>query len=142
MVFMSWLAVLWAHPVVQIGLGGALGANTRYWVTRVFVSWAERAGFPLATGFINVTGSFALGLAVVLCLKRLPSEQHHWYLLFGTGFCGGYTTFSTFSLEVFELLREGRIGLGLLYVFLSVTAGLGAVSLGIVLAEWLVPPRS
>lgn len=133
----SWLS----HPTILVGLGGALGANARYWLTRALAPLMERTGFPVATLAINLTGSFILGFVVVMFLKRLPVPQHHWFLLFGTGFCGGYTTFSTFSLELVELIREEKRGLCGLYVLLSVVGGMAAAWLGLLLAERLIPPR-
>jgi fluoride exporter len=89
------------HPVVLLSVGGAVGTNARYWFGRWIAAqhWTEH--FPLATFTINVTGSLLLGLFVVPFRDRLPG----WYILLGVGFCGGYTTFSTFALETVELLR-------------------------------------
>jgi CrcB protein len=105
--------------IILIGLGGAFGANARYWIGQWFrtQSWAQ--DFFWGTLIINVSGSILLGLLVV-CFKDRAGIG---FLLLGTGFCGGYTTFSTFSLEVTEMMQKGRWDLALIYVTLSVLAG-------------------
>ncbi|MBI2806389.1 MAG: fluoride efflux transporter CrcB [Planctomycetes bacterium] len=105
------------HPVVLLTLGGAAGTNARYWLGRWIAShhWTEH--FPLATFVINVTGSLLLGLSVLPLRDRLPA----WYILLGVGFCGGYTTFSTFALETVDLIRRHhQPGVALLNVVVSV----------------------
>lgn len=108
--------------------GAAAGAVARYlvglWVT-------ERLGtaFPWGTLLVNVSGSFALTFLVVLTTERLgmgPGVR----LLLGTGVCGGYTTFSAFSLQTLALLQEGRPAAALANVGMSVAACLLAVWAG------------
>jgi fluoride exporter len=107
------------HPIVLLTVGGAVGTNARYWFGRWIASqhWTEH--FPLATFTINVTGSLLLGFFVVPFRDRLPG----WYILLGVGFCGGYTTFSTFALETVELLRHHPPGAAVLNVVGSVVVG-------------------
>jgi CrcB protein len=118
-------------------LGGAIGTYARYelgrWINRQ--RWAQ--GFPYGTLVINVTGSFILGFVWVLILERLGREHRHWYLLFGTGFCGGYTTFSTFEWETFKLVRDGSWWRALANVLVSVVVGFAGVLLGVTLARLL-----
>ncbi len=120
-------------------LGGAVGTYVRYAISKWFSSqlWAE--GFPYGTLFINVTGSFILGAAAAIILERLPPHHQHLFLLIGTGFCGGYTTFSTFSLETFIQIRDGSWGLALVNVLASVGGGLLGVILAVVLVGVLFP---
>jgi CrcB protein len=75
----------------------------------------------------------------VVILERLPPEQGNWFLLVGTGFCGGYTTFSTFEWETFKLVQDGSWGLALANVFGSVAAGFIGVYLGVMLAGAIFP---
>jgi CrcB protein len=125
--------------LIWLVLGGAVGTVARYQVGRWFAlqPWAQ--GFPYGTLFINVTGSFILGIASVILLERLPPEYQNWYLLIGTGFCGGYTTFSTFEWETFRLVRDGSWWLALANVMGSVLAGFAGVLLAVMLVHLVFP---
>jgi fluoride exporter len=101
----------WKYPLL-VFLGGGGGAVLRYWVGR----WLP---MPWATFGINVLGSFVLGLVVVACAQR-PG----WRALLGVGVCGGFTTFSTFSVETLELIESQRYATATGYVVGSVLAGL------------------
>jgi len=137
----TWLSVVLTSKVVLLTLGGAVGTNVRYWLSRWFneVTWAR--GFPLGTFGITVTGSLILGLAAVVILERLPPAYQNWYVLFGTGFCGGYTTFSTFEWETFKLARDSSWRLAATNVIGSVLAGFLGVIVAVTLADVLLPKR-
>jgi CrcB protein len=126
--------------MVLLLLGGAVGTYCRYLLGRWLGQhpWAQVFP-PLGTMVINVSGSFILGFAAVIILERLPPEHQDWYLLIGTGFCGGYTTFSTFEWETFKLVRDGSWWLALANVLGSVVAGFLGVLLGVALAGWFFP---
>jgi CrcB protein len=130
------------HKMLLLMLGGAAGTCLRYWVGRWLGQhpWAQVFP-PLGTLVINVTGSFILGAAAAIILERLPPEHWDWYLLIGTGFCGGYTTFSTFEWETFKLIRDGSWGLALANVLGSVLAGFLGVLLAVILVGLIFPKR-
>ena len=115
-----------------IGLGGILGANARY----LIAGWAtQRFGlaFPYGTFFINVSGSFILGVFMAFLLKH-PS-YHYTRLFFAVGFLGAYTTFSTFSFESLQLIQNGRPLLACIYIIGSTTIGLLGTWLGFILSR-------
>ena len=137
----EWPARLARSKTLLLLLGGVLGTYLRYLVSKWFElqPWAQ--GFPYGTLVVNVSGSFILAAAAVLILERLPPEHQNWYLLIGTGFCGGYTTFSTFEWETFKLVRDGSWGYALANAFGSVLAGFVGVLLAVLLVGFLFPRR-
>src|SRR5262249_15272176 len=99
----NWVTWLLTSKVVLLCVGGAAGTCARYFLS-IWVgapAWAN--GFPVGTFLINVSGSFILGAAFVIIRQRLPAAYGYWFFLVGTGFCGGYTTFSTFEFETYQL---------------------------------------
>lgn len=123
------------QKIIWIGIGSALGGNARFWIgTWIQQRWG--VSFPIGTLFVNVTGSFILGLFISLFMVKLEFPHIDTLrLLFAIGFVGSYTTFSTFEYETFALVETGSLLLAFLNVLGSVTAGFIAVWLGIVLGR-------
>ncbi|GAA2892547.1 putative fluoride ion transporter CrcB 2 [Actinoplanes cyaneus] len=113
--------------VLFVALGAAIGAPLRYLTDR-YVQARYGTGFPWGTLAVNVAGSLVLGLVLGM---RLPSGLT---ALIGTGFCGALTTYSTFSWETLTFARQGEQAKAFAYVLVSVLAGLGAATLGAILA--------
>jgi fluoride exporter len=118
-------------------LGGALGAVTRF-IVGTLVASRYSALFPLGTFLINVTGSFLIGVLMMLFVNR-PSIHTNWRLFLVTGILGGYTTFSSFEWETLAALRGGAASVALFYVLLSVGIGLGGAWAGAMLSNRLFP---
>lgn len=118
-------------------LGGALGAVSRFAVGAL-VAKRYSAIFPLGTFLINVTGSFLIGVLMMLFLNR-PSIHSNWRLFLVTGILGGYTTFSSFEWEAFTALRSGAGAVGVSYLALSVVLGLLCAWLGAMLSNYFWP---
>lgn len=105
---------------IFVGLGGFVGSILRYLVGLIPIK--NPSGFPINTFLINVFGSLAIG--VIACLASKNSNLDSRLILFlKVGICGGFTTFSTFSLETAELVKNGSIALAVLYIVLSVSFG-------------------
>jgi CrcB protein len=125
--------------LVAVAVGSAAGGVARYMVG---VSVQSRAGmvFPLGTLVINITGSLLLGflLRYMLDSAAVSAEMR---ALLTTGFCGGYTTFSTFTWESALLLEEGSYGRAALYVALSVGIGVIGIFAGMAAAHQLIAAR-
>ena len=120
------------RTLLLIGLGGSIGSMLRY-LTSVVIEKYYASVFPLATLIVNIIGCLLIGIIMGLLEKnQLMNSSMKW--LFVTGFCGGYTTFSTFGYENITLLQSHHSSLAFLYIAASVIAGLGAVWFGL----WLV----
>ena len=119
---MIWLA----------GLGGIAGAMMRYSLGRYIMKRVNDDSphpFPLGTWIINISGSLLLGVLFALMKEELLSSV--WWAVLGTGFCGAYTTFSTFGYETMQLITANKIRKACMYVISSVTLGLIAAWIGI-----------
>ena len=123
-------------PFLLVAVGAVLGANARYWVSN---RAANRFGvdFPYGTLIVNVSGSFAIGfvLATLTSQAGIDPEAR---LLVATGFLGGYTTFSAFSLDAGTLWERGRPGFAALYVVGSVALSIGGLFAGLAVARTLL----
>ena len=117
--------------LLLVGTGGFAGSVSRYLLTK-FVTAKWPMAFPWGTFSVNILGCFLIGIIMGLSFQSAMSTQTR--LLLATGFCGGFTTFSTYSLEIFELYQRGEAGISLFYLFASIIAGF----LGVWLGLWLV----
>ncbi|WP_239255702.1 fluoride efflux transporter CrcB [Listeria ilorinensis] len=111
-----------------VGIGAAFGGMTRYGLS-AFIKRRCPTDFPVATFFINLSGSFLLGFLISSGASEI------WQLLLGTGFMGGYTTFSTFKVENIELHLQKKTAVMSSYLLLSYTLGLGCAAVGMFLGQ-------
>jgi CrcB protein len=121
-----------------VTVGSALGGLLRYAITRMTLSISS--GVPYGTILINVLGSFVIGYFGTLTLQsgKYPvSDNGRLFVM--VGICGGFTTFSSFSLQTFDLVRSGAWGKALANIVLSVVLCLTAVAVGHRLAQHSVP---
>lgn len=108
-----------------VGMGAALGAMGRLGINLLF----KDSIIPYNTLFVNIIGSFALGILFAYSL-RAGGLSTATKLFIGTGICGGFTTFSAFSLENMGLLQAGKVSSAFIYISISVFLGIGASFLG------------
>lgn len=116
------------HSVLLVGLGGFLGSVCRYGVQQYFLRYFPLS-FPLGTFVVNVAGCLLIGL--LLGLFERAAAPAAWRLFLATGFCGGFTTFSTFAHENILLARSGDLWVLAGYVAASLIVGMLAVALGL-----------
>ena len=122
-----------------VALGSAVGGASRFALSS-FIQ--QRSGvFPVGTLVVNITGSLALGFLLRYALGS-TSVSAETRALLTTGFCGGYTTFSTFSYETIALIEAGDYRRASMYVVASVVVSLAATFLGIIAASELLAARS
>ncbi len=113
--------------ILFVGLGGALGSIMRYCVGMLFS--ALNLQFPYGTLVCNVLGSLLLGAIVGMGMKSVPSEALRLFLTIGV--CGGFTTFSTFSLDAIKLLQSGSWLMFISYTLITIFAGFIALYIGL-----------
>ena len=121
------------NQIIAIGIGGALGSVARFWMSSWVHSLAGR-GFPYGTLAVNVLGCLAMGFLFVTFLERF-ADHGAWRAGVLIGVLGGFTTFSAFSMETFNLIEQGEALKALANVFLSVVLCIGATSFGVLLAK-------
>jgi len=120
------------RSIILVGIGGGIGSIIRY-LTAVYVQKNFTTLFPWATFVANITGCLIIGLLLGLSEKYnlIGSDMK---FLFITGFCGGYTTFSTFMADNVTLIENGQMPIAFLNIALSILAGLAATWLGL----WMI----
>ena len=119
--------------ILLVGLGGSIGSIGRYLCQKWFAAYYA-SSFPWGTFTVNIIGCLAIGIFWGLSLKSFDSNES-WKLFLMTGLCGGFTTFSAFTLEGVGLLREQKLALFFSYVAISVVLGLLATYIGIRLTK-------
>ena len=129
------MRIFWA-----VAVGAAAGGVSRYYLS-LAVQQRLGADFPWGTLLVNVTGSLLLGFLMRYALAT-PSFSAEMRLLLTTGFCGGYTTFSTFSYETVMLLEDGRYERAGAYVAGSLIVAMVATAFGFILAQELIAFRA
>jgi fluoride exporter len=122
--------------VIAVAAGGAAGSLARYFVVETCLRWWG-VTFPWGTLAVNLIGSFAIGLFAEMLASKWPAPELR--ALIVVGFLGGFTTFSAFSLDLYQLLVRSALGLASLYVAGSVGLGLLAFWLGLKLARAVIP---
>ena len=114
--------------LLAVSAAAALGAPARYLLDRA-IAGRRSSALPLGTMTINLTGAFVLGMLTGLAAHHgMPKEV---LVVLGTGFCGAYTTFSTFSYETMRLVEDGSIAEASTNVAVSLTAGMAMAALGL-----------
>lgn len=113
-----------------VGFGGMIGSMLRY----LFAVVIKPSAFPYATLTVNILGCFIIGAAMGITL-RSESFNNNWRLFLATGICGGFTTFSAFSLECAQFIEQQRYGAMISYIMVSIVLGLAATFAGLQLAK-------
>ena len=119
------------NSILMVGAGSFLGGAARYAISLAMKTLSK--GFPWATLAANLIGCLLIGI-LWGCFSRSSNDGSSWALFMTVGFCGGFTTFSTFSKEALMMLQAGNFWSFAGYVALSITAGIALVALG----YWLV----
>ncbi len=123
----EWRSYAW------ISVGAVLGANLRYFLSKIITRWSD-AAFPLGTLVINITGSLVLGFFLVWTTERVLANPM-WRWLVAVGFCGSYTTFSSYAFESMAYFEQGNWGLFATNIAANNLLCLGAVLAGMVMAR-------
>ena len=118
--------------LLQVALGGAIGASLRWLMVSVAVRDLAVAGFPAAIVVVNILGSFLVGFIAVFADAKGMMQIAPFVMI---GILGGFTTFSTFSMETFVLIEKGLIAQAALYVLVSVIGAIAALVAGVYLAR-------
>ena len=119
--------------LLLVGTGGFLGSISRFLVSK-FMQSSIASAFPYGTFAVNIAGCFLIGLIFGVS-ERSSILTSGWKLFLAVGFCGGFTTFSTFANENLALLRDGEFFYFFLYTGLSVFLGIAATFLGVLITK-------
>jgi CrcB protein len=122
--------------IILVGIGGFAGSIVRYLVGIAVLNKPAFYNFPLGTLIVNVLGSLLFGLTMAL-LQKHNMEGSFWNLLLLTGFCGGFTTFSTFTFENFNYLQQGQVMHFIGYSLVSFIVALAMIAIGFKVGKFI-----
>ena len=120
--------------VLIVFIGGGLGTVMRFLISKILPYSGK--GFPWSTFSANMIGCLIIGVITGYFLKNISENQSEWILFATVGFCGGFTTFSSFANENFLFLRDDNYIIMLIYSILSVLSGILMIYLGIILERY------
>lgn len=129
------------NQLFLVGAGGFVGAIGRYSAGQFIYFWFTRPWIPYATMFVNIAGCLLIGILAGWAEAR-PQASVAWRLFLMVGLLGGFTTFSSFGLEAFELLRLNQAGAALAYAGIQLGLGLAMVAAGFYAGQWAGAPSS
>jgi fluoride exporter len=115
-----------------VGAGGAIGAMGRFGLGLLGAQWGSGA-LPVATLVTNILGSLLMGILMAVSIRELNAIDPSVRLFLGVGVLGGFTTFSAFSLETFQMIQRGAVGLAIAYALASVVISVTALFVGYLL---------
>lgn len=123
------------YPYLLVAVGGAIGSMARYG-SGIVVARMWHSSFPLGTMLINIAGSLLMGLFIGFLARSTPAWQGDARLFVAVGVLGGFTTFSSFSLDAIAMMERGEWASAATYVIGSVLAGLAALFVGLLIFRW------
>ncbi len=122
--------------LLQVAIGGAIGASARY-LSGAAILRAFGSGFPYGTMFVNIVGSFLMGLLAIWLMERMDGSFARFAPFLMTGVLGGFTTFSAFSLDALYLIERSRYLAASIYMGGSVVLAIAALFVGMSLARMI-----
>jgi len=124
------------RTLLLIGVGGMLGSIARYLTGQLFSKYLS-LNLPMGTLVVNIIGAFLVGLIIGIG-ERNEWFSEPWHFFLAIGFCGSFTTFSTFAYENYELMKEGHIGTMVFYISISLIAGILFTWGGYEMSKWFL----
>ncbi|GCL59443.1 fluoride efflux transporter CrcB [Microcystis aeruginosa] len=120
---------------LSVAIGAIFGALSRFYIAKLIESIFGQEWQVFGTFFINISGCLIIGYIFTIVRENIRIISPELGLMLATGFCGSYTTFSTYSLEVNKFLEQGNLTFGLIYWMGSVLGGMIALKIGVILAR-------